>query len=506
MKNTKVKSKKVKISEEEKREKIRDALIKKKSFEEKALKIVEQMLETGLSADFILDSANFLNQEFYKDAVEERSLTGLCGYPLCDNKKPTYNNKGKYHISLRDKKVYDLDERKFFCSNICFKASNFLKNQLETSPLWLRETEKVSKVTLYEADQKEATVLRGEVIDIGLIKDVTLEEGKVDTATPVMMDENDLNCEVNASDDNDDDYGANNLENLKISSFKESGKEEHRTKAKSNAYLKNDTKSDPPEEVAFTAMKDWFTIDSFRVIYGDENLKQRLRECNVSKEVWVTAIGDKDLEEQYQVKYRDLCRKLDILEMLEEREDVAEDHRLPMPSFEMLKKHCEEENMKMEAFLAGKQSYGKDLVSGIMEKDGDDEEPRIPLLDHRAQQQLRRRLVFDSFQRTFPEVLKLLKLTFDEIRADLKQLINSFKFSADNVVFKSDEWTLLAIIILKFLSEKNSSVKSALSIEEHKKLLELVLLSYQLDLSKIDQVLRDITADIKILVANYQIK
>ena len=58
----------------------------------------------------------------------------------------------------------------------------------------------------------------------------------------------------------------------------------------------------------------------------------------------------------------------------------------------------------------------------------------------------------------------------------------------------------------KFLSEKNSSVKSALSIEEHKKFLELVLLSYQLDLSKIDQVLRDITADIKILVANYQIK
>ena len=35
--------------------------------------------------------------------------------------------------------VYDITERKNFCSDSCFKRSNFLKAQVSTSPLWLRE-------------------------------------------------------------------------------------------------------------------------------------------------------------------------------------------------------------------------------------------------------------------------------------------------------------------------------------------------------------------------------
>ena len=68
---------KVKITEEEKREKIRAALIKKKDLEKKTLKIVEQLLEPGLSESFLIEMAPSLNQNFYADAVEERSLAGM---------------------------------------------------------------------------------------------------------------------------------------------------------------------------------------------------------------------------------------------------------------------------------------------------------------------------------------------------------------------------------------------------------------------------------------------
>merc|ERR1719378_1837118 len=74
-----------------------------------------------------------------------------------------------------------------------------------------------------------------------------------------------------------------------------------------------------------------------------------------------------------------------------------------------------------------------------------------------------------------PEILKLLKLTMEDIRGDLKELINSFKFTANNVVFKPEEWNLLAIIILKIISERNDRVKTALVGEEQKKYLTLVL-------------------------------
>ena len=68
---------KVKITEEEKREKIRAALIKKKDLEKKTLKIVEQLLEPGLSESFLIEVSPSLNQNFYADAVEERSLAGM---------------------------------------------------------------------------------------------------------------------------------------------------------------------------------------------------------------------------------------------------------------------------------------------------------------------------------------------------------------------------------------------------------------------------------------------
>ena len=55
--------------------------------------------------------AQVLSQSHYTDVVEERNISNLCGYPLCVNplgEQP----KQKYHISLAQKKVFDLTERK----------------------------------------------------------------------------------------------------------------------------------------------------------------------------------------------------------------------------------------------------------------------------------------------------------------------------------------------------------------------------------------------------------
>lgn len=44
--------------------------------------------------------------------------------------------------------MYDITERKKFCSNSCFKSSNYLKEQLLTSPLWLRDQELLPEIKL----------------------------------------------------------------------------------------------------------------------------------------------------------------------------------------------------------------------------------------------------------------------------------------------------------------------------------------------------------------------
>ena len=470
MTNTRVKVKKPKISEEEKREKIRDALMKKKSFQENALRLVEQLMKPNITRDFLLQSTSVLNQGFYQDCVEERSLTGVCGYPICDNVKPSFEKKGKFHISLKDKKVYDLAERKLFCSSQCFKASTFLKEQLETSPLWMQENVKTFQniklldATTGDADQR----LKGDCLNISIAEKKDPNEQSIP------------------------EHDMNELENKKsVSVLKEKNYKPKATK----------TQSQLPKDVVSKAIKEWFTIDTYRFLFGEENLKTRLRECGASEETWAASIGDKELAEQYQAKYRELCRKLDILDMREEADGDGETERLPMPSFEMLKKHCREENSKMEAFLAGKQSFSNSLVADIREKESEAEEPRIPLLDHRAQQQLRRKLVFDYVSRTAPEVLKLLHLRTDDTRTDLKELVNTFKLEANNVVFKTEEWTLIFVFLLKMISNRNILVKDSWEEEEHQKKLTLVLMSYQFDMAHMEQVIREITADIKFLVA-----
>lgn len=59
--------------------------------------------------------------------------------------------KQQYHISTKTNKVYDITDRKNYCSNICYKSSVHIKAQIETSPLWLRKPEEAPRFSLLPA-------------------------------------------------------------------------------------------------------------------------------------------------------------------------------------------------------------------------------------------------------------------------------------------------------------------------------------------------------------------
>jgi hypothetical protein len=111
-------------------------------------------------------------QGYYDDIVTERSIVQTCGYPLCDSPLTPQQQRrhaAKYHISLAQKKVFDLTERRKFCSNFCFQASNFYREQLETAPLWLREPQQTAaRVKLLEQRPASCKQLpgKGQIVDI----------------------------------------------------------------------------------------------------------------------------------------------------------------------------------------------------------------------------------------------------------------------------------------------------------------------------------------------------
>ncbi|KAI4894103.1 hypothetical protein NFI96_020162 [Prochilodus magdalenae] len=83
----------------------------------------------------------------YKDAVEERFIVKMCGYPVCPNKL-TKIPAQQFKISTKTNKVYDITERKCFCSNFCYKASKYFEVQISKSPLWLRKEERPPDIEL----------------------------------------------------------------------------------------------------------------------------------------------------------------------------------------------------------------------------------------------------------------------------------------------------------------------------------------------------------------------
>ncbi|XP_007885346.1 putative RNA polymerase II subunit B1 CTD phosphatase RPAP2 [Callorhinchus milii] len=114
------------------------ALRRKHDCEKKALLIVERLLEMNVTEDFLRDCATFITPLHYQDVVEERSIIKQCGYPVCQNNLVNVP-KQQYTISTKTNRVYDITERKNFCSNFCYKASKYYEAQISKSPLWLQE-------------------------------------------------------------------------------------------------------------------------------------------------------------------------------------------------------------------------------------------------------------------------------------------------------------------------------------------------------------------------------
>ncbi|XP_019733400.1 putative RNA polymerase II subunit B1 CTD phosphatase rpap2 isoform X1 [Hippocampus comes] len=129
------------------RESIRETLRERLELEKRALQVVERLLEDSVCEDFLLDCAKFITSANYRDAVEERFITKLCGYPLCSNKLGKIP-KQQYTISTKTNKVYDITERKCFCSNFCYKASKEFELQISKAPLWLRQDERRPEIKL----------------------------------------------------------------------------------------------------------------------------------------------------------------------------------------------------------------------------------------------------------------------------------------------------------------------------------------------------------------------
>ena len=75
-----------------------------------------------------------------------------------------------------------------------------------------------------------------------------------------------------------------------------------------------------------SCLQEWFTVDTFRSLFGDEHVKEVLRDEGCALDKIVSTLGDDTFENPcFKEQYIQLCRNLDMREKIEEKAlDVEE--------------------------------------------------------------------------------------------------------------------------------------------------------------------------------------
>ncbi|VDD82387.1 unnamed protein product [Mesocestoides corti] len=103
-----------------------------------ALTIVERFGMNPITVEMVGIALPWLEREQYDDIPVERVGYGNCGYLLCVKPIGTTRIQQQYRISSSRRCVYEVGDRKYFCSDWCYRASCYLRRQIPSEPAWCR--------------------------------------------------------------------------------------------------------------------------------------------------------------------------------------------------------------------------------------------------------------------------------------------------------------------------------------------------------------------------------
>nr|XP_012143854.1 PREDICTED: putative RNA polymerase II subunit B1 CTD phosphatase RPAP2 isoform X2 [Megachile rotundata]XP_012143855.1 PREDICTED: putative RNA polymerase II subunit B1 CTD phosphatase RPAP2 isoform X2 [Megachile rotundata] len=577
------------------------AIVKKKQCDAKALAIVEQLLEPKINSEWLLDNLKYINKSHMEDVIEERGITKLCGYVLCNSKLTTIIDQ-QYHISTKKNKVYDVTRRKNFCSSRCYGACNYLLQQMLTSPLWLRDKDEIPvfkvlpakdelvrsipgdeihfndiTVTLNADNKEESTEvntkcdnlndatfdahskvnehrkydtvedsqaaskhvelhnsempnvleeqysknsdeklgdIKNSSIDLKDITDSVKQQTNDDIVKKVSFSDSNtvLNySEIEDLDNMNDNVTINESQN---ENTKNDSEQSNLTTTKKNTDISNNNvqeiekneqnrhkrknviKERQTNEFYNLAMhiehsvKEWITEDTISLLSGEEDTKNRLLENIITHD-----------------RFLHLCKKLNKLQLEDEKEDqtdLMKSNLKPLPHLSALEEEGKKMELKVRAFYKGSMIVENPKSTENVKQDSDFA-PVLPLIDAHAPKALRRRIFLDKLNRILPDLLRALAsnklpqyIYNSEKSALIKALVNTFSLSATNIIFKTAEWTLVGLVIIKMLSMIDPQLKFLLSSKQASMYISMILMSYKLDPNYLDRLMMELINDINI--------
>ncbi|XP_076662800.1 putative RNA polymerase II subunit B1 CTD phosphatase RPAP2 isoform X1 [Andrena cerasifolii] len=238
-------------------------------------------------------------------------------------------------------------------------------------------------------------------------------------------------------------------------------------------------------------VKEWITEGTVCLLSGEESIKIQLLEDITQHD-----------------KYVHLCKKLNKLQLEDEKDDhvdLIKNTLKPLPHLSVLQEEGKKMELKVRAFYKGATVIENPKCITEDTKQSNDFAPVLPLTDAHAPRALRRRIFLDKLNRILPDLLRALagsrlpQHTYSSERSALiRVLVNTFSLSASNITFKTPEWTLVGLIIIKMLGMIDPELKALLSTRQASMYISMILMSYKLDSNYLDRLVMELTHNTKI--------
>ncbi|KAJ4842332.1 hypothetical protein Tsubulata_034922 [Turnera subulata] len=148
------------------------------SVDDAVYKLQLSLLDGIKTEDQLFAAGSLLSRSDYLDVVTERSIAAFCGYPLCPNSLPADRDRKsrRYRISLKEHKVYDLQEASMYCSSACVVSSKAFAGSLKEDRSVVVNAAKVEQVLrLFEGLSLGSEEESGGIGDLGF-SDLKIEE------------------------------------------------------------------------------------------------------------------------------------------------------------------------------------------------------------------------------------------------------------------------------------------------------------------------------------------
>lgn len=415
---------------------------------------------------------NEIMMSHYKDIIEERSISKLCGYPLCANVLPKIVKK-QYHVSMVSNKVYDLTERKFFCSSACFKSSKYIESQIPESPLWLRNESVEIKLLEDEIKKEKEAIINSDHIVLGFER-LTLQDLDASDSIKKRVEKKDEKVDLSDESSEDEGYDFTNVPKLKkdenctsyarkgencVSSARKGGNINSSVKKDVNNILprkgENSTSSVKKEAKILIANK---TIKMFNTVENPEkeykDMKKPLRTVKLTETV----------------RNPELEKSINIIEKLDKLTDTLNEWftdrsycYLKSQQYTFVAKDKLTEEKNFENKVMNFFSSTPEWVKTVETKDDIEIKSKSSFPDNSqtSQQSIRRKIAKEKITNGMNKVLGSSQ-NREIAYFGFYKLIDTFNFTSTNIILKHEEWLIVAIYVLKIFATSNCRLSTHL--------------------------------------------